>query len=391
MDISPFDVVDPLAIGVTDNSPQSPTPGLRAVGHQLPRRRRTRRTRRATTRTRGRISRRPTSPARTRSRPAIDFAWAERGAWTGSVVPYSYSSARSPTTAGAGIPVPTTVEPAVGRLSAIRWPAGQRRPDRRRRPTYNSSQLLSDVRERQDRREGGAVRPGPVDDEPRHAEPRAARWTGSIPACPRYHLVSVDHHAEPQLRRADVRDRASEGLDAEGGRRRGTCSGDGKTALKVNFAKYVLGQSLVASNPLIALSPFNVVAHGDASVDGQQRQLHPGLRPHQSGRTGSDGRRQPAAGRHLRRGQPAVLQGADRTSNVDPATGQLVPATTTRDTDGASGRTAGSSRSAPSASSRKGISVNGGYFRRWFGNFLVTDDLIAHGERLRSVQHHAER
>ena len=35
--------------------------------------------------------------------------------------------------------------------------------------------------------------------------------------------------------------------------------GDGKTALKVNFAKYVLGQSLVASNPLIALSPFNIV------------------------------------------------------------------------------------------------------------------------------------
>ena len=30
--------------------------------------------------------------------------------------------------------------------------------------------------------------------------------------------------------------------------------GDGKTALKVNFAKYVLGQSVVASNPLIALS-----------------------------------------------------------------------------------------------------------------------------------------
>ena len=23
----------------------------------------------------------------------------------------------------------------------------------------------------------------------------------------------------------------------------------------------------------------------------------------------------------------------------------------------------------------RGISVNGGYFRRWFGNFLVTDDL----------------
>ena len=34
--------------------------------------------------------------------------------------------------------------------------------------------------------------------------------------------------------------------------------GDGKTAIKVNFSKYVLGQSLVASNPLIALSSSNV-------------------------------------------------------------------------------------------------------------------------------------
>ena len=42
---------------------------------------------------------------------------------------------------------------------------------------------------------------------------------------------------------------------------------------------------------------------------------------------------------------------------------------------GASGRTAGSSRWPVNASSTRGISVSGGYFRRWFGNFLVTDDL----------------
>ena len=38
----------------------------------------------------------------------MDFSWAERGAWTGSIVPYSYVV--STVTAGrVGIPVPTTL------------------------------------------------------------------------------------------------------------------------------------------------------------------------------------------------------------------------------------------------------------------------------------------
>src|SRR4029453_17690845 len=35
--------------------------------------------------------------------------------------------------------------------------------------------------------------------------------------------------------------------------------GDGKTALKANVAKYVLGYAVTFSNPLITLSPFNIV------------------------------------------------------------------------------------------------------------------------------------
>src|SRR4030095_1708814 len=35
--------------------------------------------------------------------------------------------------------------------------------------------------------------------------------------------------------------------------------GNGKTALKANVAKYVLGYAITLSNPLITLSPFNIV------------------------------------------------------------------------------------------------------------------------------------
>ena len=58
--IAPFNVVDPLAIGVHGQQPQFVDAQLHAADHQLPRRRRARRTRRATTRTRGRTSRPPT-------------------------------------------------------------------------------------------------------------------------------------------------------------------------------------------------------------------------------------------------------------------------------------------------------------------------------------------
>jgi threonine dehydrogenase-like Zn-dependent dehydrogenase len=42
--------------------------------------------------------------------------------------------------------------------------------------------------------------------------------------------------------------------------------------------------------------PVHHDTHRDASVDGQQRQLHPGLRPHESGPTGASGRGKPQPG-----------------------------------------------------------------------------------------------
>ena len=47
---------------------------------------------------------------------------------------------------------------------------------------------------------------------------------------------------------------------------------------------------------------------------------------------------------------------------------------TTRDTDGASERIPGNSRWPRNASSPRASRSTAGYFRRWFGNFLVTDD-----------------
>ena len=61
-----------------------------------------------------------------------------------------------------------------------------------------------------------------------------------------YHLSSVAHHAEPQLRRAGVRSRRATRTWTPKIGAAWDVFGDGKTALKVNFAKYVLGQSLVA-------------------------------------------------------------------------------------------------------------------------------------------------
>ena len=53
--------------------------------------------------------------------------------------------------------------------------------------------------------------------------------------------------------------------------------GDGRTALKVNFGKYVLGQALVVGG-LASAARLQRAAHVDRGLGGQQPQLHPGLR-----------------------------------------------------------------------------------------------------------------
>jgi hypothetical protein len=144
--------------------------------------------------------------------------------------------------------------------------------------------------------------------------------------------------------------------------------GDGKTALKVNFAKYVLGQSLVASNPLVGLTPFNVVLTASRNwVDNNLNNI-----------PDCDLTNPTAQG-------PAVVGAGLTQVDTCAAAPTLMWATS-----------AGANAIAGDDGSRygwgvrpyswefslsaqheltKGVSLYGGYFRRWFGNFLVTDDL----------------
>ena len=88
---------------------------------------------------------------------------------------------------------------------------------------------------------------------------------------------------------------------------------------------------------------------------------------------------------------PLFYSGLSTVTAVDPATGQTVGAGDDEARYGW-GKRPYSWEFSLSAQRElgKGVSVNGGYFRRWFGNFLVTDNLSRPGERLRHVQHHAE-
>ena len=114
----------------------------------------------------------------------VDFAWAERGFWTGSVVPYSYTVQHaSQATAGSGIPVPTQLNLRSDGCQRSAGPHGERQADNAG-DDVRSVEPLSDVPDRQDRRRRRLVRPGPVDHEPRHAEPRGCVSTSGIPASP---------------------------------------------------------------------------------------------------------------------------------------------------------------------------------------------------------------
>ena len=202
----------------------------------------------------------------------MDFAWAERGSWTGSVVPYSYTVSTLANNGRGGLPVPTQLILALRRLSGSAGPevnGGLTTPA----TTYNSSQLCPTFTNGKIDQEGGLF----VQDRwtmNRVTLSLGLRFDWFYASLPSVHLGpslltpnrNYDVPAFDTVRQKDFTPKIGAAWDV---------FGDGKTALKMNFAKYVLGQSLVASNPLIALSNSNVVLTGDAALDRQQRQLHP--------------------------------------------------------------------------------------------------------------------
>jgi hypothetical protein len=360
--ISAFNLTDPLAIGVTDNNPSATiTPGYTQLVLNY----------------HGRVGSAytPSHNPNTRTnfaasyvtgshafKAGMDFSWAERGAWTGSIVPYSYVV--STVSAGrVGIPVPTTLnlrsdgcnDPLARTVNgSLTTPVTSYNPSLNC-PTFVTGKIDG---------EGGLF----VQDRwtmnrvTLNLGLRLDTFTASIPG---YHLSpsiitplrNYDVPDYTSVRQKDITPKIGAAWDVRG---------DGKTALKFNFAKYVLGQSLVASNPLIALSPFTTTLVGTRSWGDNNGNFIPDC----------DLTNPTAQG-------PGLAGNLNQVDTCGAATAALynnAPGSQLAGDDNA--RFGWQTRPyswefsiSGQQELAKGISVYGGYFRRWFGNFLVTDDL----------------
>jgi len=358
--ISPFNLADPLAIGVTDNNP-SVTPGYTQLINNY----------------HGRVGSdyTPSHNPNTRTnfaasyvtgthafKAGMDFSWAERGAWTGSVVPYSYIV--STTTAGkVGIPVPQTLNL---RTDGCMDPLARQVNGGVTTPVtaYNDSLLCPTFVTGKIDGEGGffAQDRWTMNRITLNLGLRLDTFTASIPG---YHLSpsiitplrNYDVPDYTSVRQKDITPKMAVAWDV---------MGDGKTAIKVNFAKYVLGQSLVASNPLIALSPFTTTLVGTRPWTDNNGNFIPDCDLTNPAPQG-----------------PALAGSLNQVDTCGQATAAMyanAPGTQLAGDDNARfgwGKRPYSWEFSVSAQREltKGVSLYGGYFRRWFGNFLVTDDL----------------
>ena len=257
--------------------------------------------------------------------------------------------------------------------ASIRWSrqvnGGLTRPT----TTFDSSQLCPTFANGKIDREGGAF----VQD--RWTMDRVTLSLGSafrlVQCQPALGSLSpVAHHAEPQLRRAGVRQRPPKRLDAEGGRLMGRVRRR-QDGAQGELRKYVLGQSLVASNPLIALSSSNVVTTATRTWTDNDGNFIPDC---DLTNPGLQGPTQPAPQQVDTCGtvNPLFYSGLSTVTAVDPATGRTVGAGDDEARYGWEKRPYSWEFSLSAQREiGKGVSVNGGYFRRWFGNFLVTDNL----------------
>jgi Carboxypeptidase regulatory-like domain len=362
MDLGPFDVVDPLAIGVQDVSPVSSVPnytqlvtnyhGVTGAAYTP--------SHNPNTRTNFAASYVTGSHA---FKAGGDFSWAERGFWNGSVVPYSYT-VQTNQAGRVGQPVPTQLNL---RSDGCQDPLARMVNGRLTTPvtTYDPSNHCPTFQTGKIDGEGGLF----VQDRwtinrlTLNLGARYDFWNSSIPG---YHLYpslitpnrNYDVPTFETLRQKDFTPKAAASWDVRG---------DGKTALKVNFAKYVLGQAITGSNPLITLSPFNVVLTATRPWTDNNGNFTPDCdltNPAAQGPTAANVQLDTCgavtgAGALMYQNQPgAQLSGDDNARygwNKRPYSWEF-------------------SLSAQHELTT-GISIYGGYFRRWFGNFLVTDDL----------------
>jgi hypothetical protein len=363
--------VDPLAIGITDFAPSSTTPGYvqlvqnyhgKVGAAYTP-------SHNPNTRTNFAVSYITGSHA---FKAGFDLSYADRGFWNGSIVPYSYVVSTI-TPGKIGVPVPTGLllrsdgcqDPLQrivnGRLTT---PTGPYNPDLNC-PTFQENSL--DL-------ESGAF----LQDKwtlNRVTISAGIRFDGFNASQPSYHLGpslltplrNYDVPAYDTVRHKDLTPKMAASWDV---------FGDGKTAVKVNFSKYVLGEALFGSNPLVTLSNTNVVLTAGSNVTA-------------AGRTWTDNNGNNIPDCDLTNPN---LQGPTQTGlnqQVDTC-GAVVGANALMYANSPQAQNPGDPNARYGWGVRpyswefslsaqreltKGVSINGGYFRRWFGNFLVTDDL----------------
>jgi Carboxypeptidase regulatory-like domain len=363
-----FDLVDPLAIGITDTAPSATlTPGYSQLIQNY----------------HGRVGAAytPSHNPNTRSNFAAsyvtgshafkaggDFAWAERGFWNGSIVPYSYVvQTTQPGRVNQPVPISLSL-----RSDGCNDPLARMVNGTLTTPvtSYNSANNCPTFQTGKIDGEAGIYVQDrwTIDRVTLSLGARLDFWNSSIPG---YHLSpsiitplrDYDVPTYQTLRQKDFTPKMAASWDV---------FGDGKTALKGNVSKYLLGQAITGSNPLITLSPFNIVT----ATAGVGRAW-----------TDNNGNFVPDCDLTNPDAQGPTLGGSlNQVDTCGAVTGnnrliyQNAPGTQLSGDDNA--RYGWNTRPYSwefSLSAQhelgRGISVYGGYFRRIFGNFLVTDDL----------------
>jgi hypothetical protein len=363
--IGDFNRVDPLAIGVTDLNPQSLTPGYVQLIQNY----------------HGKVGTAysPSHNPNTRTnfatsyitgshafKAGVDLAWADRGFWNGSIVPYSYSvNTLASNGKGLGIPVPTSLSL---RSDGCTDPLPRIVNGSLTTPTtsYNSAMNCPTFQEFKIDQEGGLF----VQDRwtmNRITVNAGLRMDWFNSSQPSYHLYpsiitplrNYEVPAYQTVRMKDLTPKMAVAWDV---------FGDGKTALKVNLSKYVLGLSLAASNPLITLSNSNIQLTATRTWTDNNNNFTPDCdltNPAAQSPTGVGTGKQvdtcgavTGAGALMYATSPTPQQAGDDDARFGW------------------GKRAYSWEFSVAAQRElaKGVSIYGGYFRRWFGNFLVTDD-----------------
>ena len=207
-----FDIVDPLAVGVTDNNPVTQVPGYVQLIQNYHGRVGATDTASHNPNYRGNFAMSYVTGAHA-FKTGMDLNGAFRWADTSSVVPYSYVvSTLANNGVGAGIPGPDLDHAPVGRLHRSAAAPGQRHD--RRRPRRRSSPTAPPTRKNKVTSEGGVFVQDKWTVDRRDRERRRPHRLVLLRE-PRVPPRAVAADAEPQLHGAEVQHHALQGLHAE--------------------------------------------------------------------------------------------------------------------------------------------------------------------------------